>query len=154
VVNTYENLIVKEGYTTTKNLKEDEICPFLCRRRCARLSLREYHQTLQKIKLFNSLSSEHTSTFQRFCTKTLGTLLLLLNCRGIKSTSICPFVGIFGSPHPPPPRKRVYPPWTQRERGTNTGLRVRGCGEPIRTTGQKVWHSVYSVLVTMTRTTQ
>jgi hypothetical protein len=34
-------------------------------------------------------------------------------------------------------------PWKQR--GGNTRLRVRGQGEPIRTTGEKACHSVYSV---------
>jgi hypothetical protein len=38
------------------------------------------------------------------------------------------------------------PPWTQGKGGgdgSNTRLRVRG--DPIRTTRQKAWHSVYSV---------
>jgi hypothetical protein len=30
--------------------------------------------------------------------------------------------------------------------GVNTRLRVRGRGEPIPTTGEKAWHSVYSVV--------
>ncbi len=47
-------------------------------------------------------------------------------------------------------RKRVCPP-----RGGNTRLRVRGPGgggvggEPIQTTGEKAWLSVYSVVTTM-----
>ncbi len=45
-------------------------------------------------------------------------------------------------PPPPLPQVSVSPP------GTNWGedhtrLRVRGRGEPIRTTGKKAWHSVY-----------
>ncbi len=37
------------------------------------------------------------------------------------------------------------PPLNQR--GGNTRLQVRGRGEPILTTGEKAWHSVYSVVV-------
>jgi hypothetical protein len=33
-----------------------------------------------------------------------------------------------------------------KEEGGNTRLRVMGRWEPIRTTGEKAWHSVYSVL--------
>ncbi len=43
---------------------------------------------------------------------------------------------------PAPSRKRVCrPPWG----GGNTRLRVRRREEPIRTTGETAWHSVYSV---------
>ncbi len=58
--------------------------------------------------------------------------------------SVCPFVGItVGSP-PPPPQARVTPPWTQKgeEQHFLEGERV---GWPIRTTGKKALHSVYSV---------
>ncbi len=53
---------------------------------------------------------------------------------------VCPFVGV-GSTHPLPPKRVRLPPWTQR--GSNTPLRVRGYGDPIRTTGQKAWHFVW-----------
>ncbi len=49
-------------------------------------------------------------------------------------------------PHPPPASKCI-PPWIQR--GGNTRLRVRCRGEPIRTTVEKAWHSVYSVVWTI-----
>jgi hypothetical protein len=36
------------------------------------------------------------------------------------------------------------PPWNQRGGGQHsTHLRVRGRGEPIRTIGEKAWHSIY-----------
>jgi hypothetical protein len=54
----------------------------------------------------------------------------------IEYQSICPFVGI-GSPHP---RKRVCPRPLDPKMGSNTGFRGL-----IRTTGQKVRHSVYPV---------
>jgi hypothetical protein len=43
-------------------------------------------------------------------------------------------------PPNPPASEWVSPPWS------NTRLRVRRWGDAIRTTGQKAWHSVYSVL--------
>ncbi len=63
----------------------------------------------------------------------------------IECQSVCPFFGNGSSQ--PLVRKQVYlpRPWTQRE-GNNTRLRVRGWGDPILTTGQKVWHSVYSLV--------
>jgi hypothetical protein len=62
----------------------------------------------------------------------------------IEYQSVCPFVGI-GSPHTIS-HNRVCPfPWTQGGR-SNTPLRVRRWVDPIRTTGKKGWHSVYSVL--------
>ncbi len=60
----------------------------------------------------------------------------------IEYQSVCPFVGI-GSHHSHP-RKRVYlPSWTQRGTTLACGW---GWGDPIRTTGQKAWHSVYCVV--------
>ncbi len=66
--------------------------------------------------------------------------------------TVCPFVQI-GSPHPLS-RKRVchgspLPLWNQKV-GGNTRQGVRGRGEPIRTTGEKAWHSVYSVVYSKT----
>ncbi len=50
---------------------------------------------------------------------------------------------------PPVPfsRKRVCPLPVEPKVGGNTRLRVRGGGEPIQTTGEKAWHSVYSVVL-------
>ncbi len=45
----------------------------------------------------------------------------------------------------PLPQASVSPPGAKGV-GDNTRLRVRGHGEPIRTTGEKVRHSVYSVV--------
>jgi hypothetical protein len=45
------------------------------------------------------------------------------------------------------PQASVSPPGTKR--GSNTRLRVRGRGEPIRTTGEKAWHSDYFVIGTL-----
>ncbi len=61
----------------------------------------------------------------------------------IKYQSICPFVRL--APPPPLSRKRVCPPplWNQG----GHPLAVEGTGEPIRTTGEKAWRSVYSVVV-------
>ncbi len=56
--------------------------------------------------------------------------------------SFCPFVRI-GSPTPFPASECVSPLGPKGVRH-NTPLRVRGWG-PNQTTGQKAWHSVYSV---------
>jgi hypothetical protein len=56
--------------------------------------------------------------------------------------SVCPIDQI-GSPPLPP--ASVSPSLE----GSNTRLGVRGRGEPILTTGEKAWHSVYSVDGTM-----
>jgi hypothetical protein len=45
----------------------------------------------------------------------------------------------------PPPLFIVLPPLDAKWGGSNTPLRVRDMGGPIRTTGKKAWHSVYSV---------
>ncbi len=42
-------------------------------------------------------------------------------------------------------RKRVCVPRNQMGGGCNTRLRVKKWADPIRTTGEKTWHSVYSV---------
>jgi hypothetical protein len=49
--------------------------------------------------------------------------------------------------HPLPRTGVCFPPWIQRGREQHTPFRVRGWGHPIPTTGQKAWHSVYSVSV-------
>jgi hypothetical protein len=51
-------------------------------------------------------------------------------------------------PPPPPPQASVSPPCLDPKGGrSNTPLQVRGRGrKPIRTTGKKAWHSVYSVI--------
>jgi hypothetical protein len=55
-----------------------------------------------------------------------------------------PYV-LIGSPPPSLPQASVSPPlWNQRGE-YNTRWRVRERGEPIQTTGEKAWHSVYSV---------
>jgi hypothetical protein len=61
----------------------------------------------------------------------------------LKYHIVCPFVTI-GSPRPPPPSECVSPLGTIDGEG-NTRLRVMGWGEPMRTTGEKAWRSVYSV---------
>ncbi len=49
------------------------------------------------------------------------------------------------APPAPSPLSECYSPtWKQRGEG-NTRLRVRGWGEPIRTTGEKDYNSVYSL---------
>ncbi len=47
-------------------------------------------------------------------------------------------------PPPPPLQVSVSPPLDPNG-GSNPHFRVRGWGDPIRTTGQKAWHSVYFV---------
>ncbi len=68
------------------------------------------------------------------------------NCRGfilyIEYQSVCPFVRI-GSPGPPLPLASVSPPPVSK--GGGATLRVRGWGGPVRTIGEKAWHSVYFV---------
>jgi hypothetical protein len=52
---------------------------------------------------------------------------------------------------PPPPQASVSPPWNQMGRGASPGqhsLAGKGAG-PIRTSGEKALHSVYSVPVTL-----
>jgi len=39
----------------------------------------------------------------------------------------------------------ISSPYKYYDSGANTRLRVRGQGEPIRTTAEKAWHTVYSV---------
>ncbi len=56
--------------------------------------------------------------------------------------SACPLVRN-GSTHPLS-RKRMCPP-PEPKGGGNTRLRLRRLADPIRTTGEKAWHSVYSV---------
>jgi hypothetical protein len=51
---------------------------------------------------------------------------------------VCPFIGT-GSPHP----SSLGP------KGGRSNLRVRRWGDPIPTTGQKAWYSVYSVVYTV-----
>jgi hypothetical protein len=48
----------------------------------------------------------------------------------------------------PPPSPACECAFPLRPKGgkSNTLLRVRGWGDPFRTTGQKAWHSVYSVV--------
>ncbi len=53
-------------------------------------------------------------------------------------------------PPPPPPASECVPHLgNQRNGGATTRLRVRGRGEPIRTTAEKVWHSVYFGVLTI-----
>ncbi len=62
---------------------------------------------------------------------------IILECH-----SVFPLVRI-RSTHPLP-HKRVCSPHPE-PKGGNTRLRVRGWANPIRTTGEKAWYSVYSV---------
>jgi hypothetical protein len=63
--------------------------------------------------------------------------------RQSKRHRVFPFVGI-GSPHTLPPSECVS---LLRPKGEgNTLLRVRVWRDPIRTTGQKVWHPIYCIL--------
>ncbi len=73
-------------------------------------------------------------------------LLLRTNRRGIiivyiEYQSVCPFVEI-GSHHPIPCKGVCLP--LGPKGGSDTPSRVRGWRDPVRTTGQKPWHSVYS----------
>jgi hypothetical protein len=52
------------------------------------------------------------------------------------------------APPPPLPARKCAPP-LEPKGGSNTRLRVRGRGEPIRTTGEKAWHSDYFVIGTL-----
>ncbi len=61
----------------------------------------------------------------------------------IEDHSACPFVGT-GSP--PPPASECVSPLGPNSTRSNTALRVRGMGDSIRTTGQKAWHSGYSLM--------
>jgi hypothetical protein len=54
--------------------------------------------------------------------------------------SVCPFVGI-GSSRTISRKLVCSPPRKQRWGGGSIRLRVRAPGEPIRTTGDKTWHS-------------
>ncbi len=48
---------------------------------------------------------------------------------------------------PPPPQQASVSPPLDPKRGSNTRLRVRGWGDPIRTTREKAWHSVCSCVL-------
>ncbi len=61
----------------------------------------------------------------------------------VKYRNVCPVVRIGSRPLT---RECVSPPLGTKGRQDNTSWRVRGRGEPIRTTREKAWHSVYSVL--------
>jgi hypothetical protein len=66
----------------------------------------------------------------------------------IENQSVCPFVRI-DSPPPPLPQASESappPPWNQRGGGQHS-LAGEGRGEPIRTTGEKAWHSIYSMVI-------
>ncbi len=54
------------------------------------------------------------------------------------------FLACTKGPAPPPCKRKCLPPWTWR--GSNTRLRVRGWGDPIRTTGKNARHSWYTLL--------
>jgi hypothetical protein len=49
----------------------------------------------------------------------------------------------------PPPQASVSHPWIQRGEGvaTHSPAGLRGWGDPIRTTGKKAWHFVYSLVL-------
>ncbi len=72
--------------------------------------------------------------------KEIESIVLL---RGIIHKRVSPFV-LIGSPRPLSPQASVSPPPGNKE-GGNTRLQVRGRGEPIQATGEKAWHSVYSM---------
>jgi hypothetical protein len=55
---------------------------------------------------------------------------------------VCPFFEI-GFPHPLSRKRVCLPPWTKR--GEQHSLAGEGVEDPITTTEQKAWHSVYSV---------
>ncbi len=80
------------------------------------------------------------------CLRRRGIMIIILN---IEYQSVCPFVRI-GFPGPLS-RKRVCPPPPETKGRKNTRWRVRGLGEQIRTTGEKAWHTVYSVVKGMER---
>jgi hypothetical protein len=58
--------------------------------------------------------------------------------------SVCPFV-LISYPRPLSRNKCPPPPRDHMGEGDNNRLRVRRREELIRTTGEKAWHSVYSV---------
>ncbi len=62
----------------------------------------------------------------------------------IEYQSVCPFVGN-GSLYLLPRKRVCLSPLGPKEGRSNTPMRLRGWGDPIRTTGKKAWHSVYSV---------
>ncbi len=70
-------------------------------------------------------------------------IMIIILC--LEYQSVCPFVRI-GSPRAPSTASECVPP--EPKGGGNTRWRVMGLGrgEPIRTTGEKAWHSVYSVV--------
>jgi hypothetical protein len=61
----------------------------------------------------------------------------------IEYQSVCPFVGN-GSPHPLS-RTRMCLPIGPKGGWEQHSLAGEEVGDPIRTTGKKAWHSVYSV---------
>ncbi len=76
-------------------------------------------------------------------------MLISLVLEGLNSTyieyqSISPVVRI-GSPRTLSPASECAPPPLKPRGWGNTRLRLMGRGEPIRTTGEKACHSVYSV---------
>jgi len=61
----------------------------------------------------------------------------------------CAFVGIGSTPSP---QASLSPPLIgPKGVRSNTPLWVKGWGDPIRTTGKKAWHSVYSVPICILR---
>ncbi len=76
-----------------------------------------------------------------------------LHRRGIilnlKYHSVCPLVRIGSSHLLSRKRASVTLPPPEPRGGDNTRLRERGWADPIRTTGEKAWHFVYSVPCTV-----
>jgi hypothetical protein len=64
----------------------------------------------------------------------------------IKSTRVSGYSRQNLVPPSHPSQASASPPRSQKV-GSNTRSQVRAVGEPIRTTGQKTWHSVYSVIL-------
>jgi hypothetical protein len=71
-----------------------------------------------------------------------GTGSRIHNTLNIEYQSVCPYVQI-GS-RAPLSRNRVCPPPSLEPKGGRHSLAVRGRVEPIRTTGEKAWLSVYT----------
>jgi hypothetical protein len=74
----------------------------------------------------------------KFCVDRRGIIFRVPECLSLRQNWL---------PLPPLPQASVSP--LDPKGGGNTRLRVRWWGKPIRTTGEKAWHSVYSMVWTI-----
>ncbi len=80
----------------------------------------------------------HEFPWQKSSEFTLNTIEELYNTKNTRKSVPSSELG----PPPPLPQASVSPPWNGGGRGQNL---LAGEGKPFRLTGEKAWHSVYSV---------